>query len=190
MNWIFFAVISWIFFGMERGLKDALRLGDTTIAPSFVMILGAFIALSAPPLPALWGCLILGVVMDLTWGVEMKPESAPLDLLGPYALGMLLAGQLIITIRALMMRRNPLTVAFASFVGAIVCQVVVVAIVTLRGIMGDLTNWDASGQLLARMGAALYTGLVAIIISLLLFPLSGLLGFPSTHPRRGMRSHS
>lgn len=37
MNWIVFILNAWVLLGLEIGLKDALRIGETPVAPSFVM---------------------------------------------------------------------------------------------------------------------------------------------------------
>ena len=53
MNWIVFLVVSWFAFGLEAGF-DALRLAPGDVAPSFVIPIIVYIALSAPAKHALW----------------------------------------------------------------------------------------------------------------------------------------
>lgn len=184
MNPLAIALAAWVFFGLELGLRDALRLGPTLIAPSFVFVLCALIAISAPPIAVLWACLILGLVTDLTNMVELAAGAPAATVIGPYALGYLLAGQLMLSLRALLMRANPPTLAFLSMVGYAVAQIVVVAIFTLRAWIGDPIEWHATTQLLQRLGAAAYTGVLGLVLSLVLVPLGPLLGLHSPQQRR------
>ncbi|MDX2147626.1 MAG: hypothetical protein SFZ23_08905 [Planctomycetota bacterium] len=184
MNWLGFAILAWFLLGLELGLKPALGLGPAGIAPSFVFPLLTLVAMSAPPAIVHWACLSLGVMLDLTFPIELRDGKPPIVLLGPYALGSLLAGQLIVTMRGLMIRRNPLTLAFLCTCGYAVCQVVVVAIFTLRHATGTPLLWDAPEQLLARLGSALYTGVLALVMALALVPAAPWLGLHAAAPRR------
>lgn len=183
MNWLLFTLLSWVLFGLELGLRDALRIGPTAIAPSFVMPLAVLIASSAPRAQAWWACLTLGFLTDLTFAVELKDQSDVVGVIGPYALGYLLGGQCVMTLRGMVMRRNPLTVAFLTLLASVVCQSVVVAAYTLRGFYDPIV-WEATRELGSRMGAALYTSGVAVFVSMAIIPLSGMLGLnPGTQRR-------
>ncbi len=184
MNRFAFALAAWIAFGLEIGLKDALELGPTGIAPSFVFTLAAYVALQAPARAASWACLILGLGMDLLAEIEVYNGGPPVTIPGPNAVGYFLAGQFIVALRGLMMRPNPLTLAFLSATGLGVAQVVVVAVYSLRTAAGSPIAWSATGELLSRMGGALYTGVLAAALSLLLLPLVPLMGFQPGTGRR------
>ncbi len=54
MKWLTFAILAWIFLGLELGLRDALRLGHGQVSPSFVFVLLAFFALVAPAMLNHW----------------------------------------------------------------------------------------------------------------------------------------
>jgi hypothetical protein len=181
MNRLAFALLAWILLGLELGLKSALELGATGIAPSFIVPMGMFIAMAATPTRSVWSCLILGLVLDLTSSLPGAAGSPVI--VGPWALGMVLAAQLVLAIRPMMIKRNPLTVAFLSVVGAGVAQIVVVAILTGRGIVyGDLA-WSAGPELVRRLGSALYTGLAGYVMALGLIPLAPVLGLQLGHQR-------
>ncbi|TVQ63802.1 MAG: hypothetical protein EA378_00730 [Phycisphaerales bacterium] len=180
MNWLVFAIAAWFVLGLEVGLKDIFQLGPTAIAPSFVVPLAVFIALAAPPRQTLWACLILGLGMDLTARVAGSPSVV----VGPYALGFLLMGQLVLAARGLMIRRNPLSLVLLSVLGSIVASIVVVAIYTIRGLVFGPEPFPAGQQLVTRVLAALYTVLTAFGMSLLLLPAAGLFGFPHDQHRR------
>lgn len=180
MNWLVFAIAAWLTLGMELGLKDVLQLGPTGVAPSFAIPLAVFIALAAPARQALWACLLLGVGMDLTARVVAVPGVV----VGPQALGFLLMGQLVLAARGLMIRRNPLSLVLLSVLGAMVASIVAVAIYTLRGMVYGPEPFPAGEQLLVRILAALYTGVTAFVMSLVLLPTAGVFGFPHEGHRR------
>lgn len=188
MNWVVFLIGGWIMLGLELGLKSALELGDTSIAPSFLAIYAVFLACSAPARTAQWACLVIGLFVDLSSPIA-RSDTGLYTVIGPHALGALLMCQLVLALRGLMFRRNPLTLAFLSFVGYLTWQVLVTAIFTVRHLTGDPTLWSASGELLGRAGASLYTGIWALPVSLVLILLMPLFGFQHLphrfHQRRG-----
>lgn len=187
MNSLALIILTWVFFGMELGLKDALRIGQTPIAPSFVFVLLSFVAITARPQVVLWCCLAMGLLTDLTGAIELNNGAQPATVVGPYALGYLLAGQLMVSMRALLMRANPPTLGFTAGVGYAVAQIVVVAILTLRLWMGQPFDWHPTHELLQRLCSALYTGVLGFLLSFLLVPLSPVLGIQSPQQRRFAR---
>ncbi|VAX38614.1 hypothetical protein MNBD_PLANCTO03-1010 [hydrothermal vent metagenome] len=177
MNWVVFALGAWLMLGFEQGLKSSLSLGTTAVAPSFLAVYAVFLACSAPPRAAQWGCLILGALMDLTSPLARIDGGADFTMLGPNALGALLMCQLVLALRGLMFRKNPLTIAFLSFVGFALWQVVVTAIFSLRHIGGDPTAWAPNAELGTRLGSSLYTGILALPLSLVLIVLMPMFAF-------------
>jgi hypothetical protein len=185
MNRLAFAVLAWLLLGLDMGLKSALELGSTGIAPRFLVPLGIFIAMAAPPARALWSCVALGVLMDL--GTSIPARAGGAVLIGPWGLGMALAAQLVLAIRAMMMRRNPMTLALLSFAGMAVAQIAVVAMLTGRNLVyGDLA-WNAGAELGRRLGSAAYTGVLAMAMAAVLIPMAPLLGLQLGHSRFGVR---
>lgn len=187
MNSLVLILITWVFFGAELGLRDALRLGSTPIAPSFVFVLLSFVAIAARPQLVLWCALAMGLLTDLTSPIELTTAAPPATVVGPYALGYLLAAQLIVSMRALLMRANPPTLGFTAGVGYAVAQIVVVAILTLRLWMGQPFDWHPTHELLQRLGSAAYTGVLGFILSFVLVPMSPLFGIQSPTQRRFSR---
>jgi hypothetical protein len=55
VNWLAYIVLLWIFLGLEKGLRDALALGSSGVAPSFVFIIVTMVAIYASPLVAMGG---------------------------------------------------------------------------------------------------------------------------------------
>lgn len=186
MNWLVFALAAWVAIGLETGLKEtlAVRPGGMTLAPSFLLPLAVFVAMSASPSAVLWACLALGLLMDLTAPV-VTAGGAPIVVVGPYALGFFVAGQYVLAIRGLMLRRNPLAMVFLAITGSFVVHLVVVALFTVRQLFGGTAGWQPSAELVERFGSSLYTGAAALVLSLILLPLSSAFGFHGTGPSRG-----
>ena len=184
MNWIALGLLAWVFLGLEKGVADALELGGTGIAPSFVFGLLTFVAMSAPPGRALWAAVGLGVAMDLLFSIALDDGAPPVYLAGPHALSYVLGTQLVLALRGLMIRRNPLAMGFLACMGFVVARVALVAMLSLREGMGTPISWDAKGQLLAALGSGVYTGVVAVGLALALIPLGGFLGLPGQQQRR------
>ncbi|MCC6678326.1 MAG: hypothetical protein IT436_14400 [Phycisphaerales bacterium] len=188
MNWLTFAVVAWVCFGLELGLKGGLRIGPS-IAPSFVMSYAVFLALLAPHRTALWACLMLGLLCDLTAKIGLAGLDRSVTLVGPYTFGYLLAGQLVVTMRAMMIRKNPLTMAVLAVIASAIAGVVVVAIYSLRSMLiGDPLAIQPTAELLHRLASALYTGLLALIMSLVLIPMAPAFGLQPVQGRRYART--
>lgn len=185
MNWIVFLVVSWVAFGLEVGFRDALRLAPGDVAPSFVVPLLVYIALSAPPKQALWGALLIGALLDLTWLIP-RDDLAEATVLGPNALGAVIATQLVLSVRGMVIRRNPLTLVVLSVAAGAVMAVVVVAFMTLRELYGDPIRFSPTGELWTRLLSAAYTGVTAIAWAVVLRLMEPVFGF---HHDRGMRRH-
>lgn len=180
MNWVAFALTAWVFVGLEVGLRSALELGQTGIAPSFVIPLGVFVALGAPGPQALWACLLLGLSVDLTRTVDAEGGEA-LTMIGPYALGMLLGGQLTLSARGVLIRRNPLTLGALSVLVAVVAQAVVMVIALVHRLYGDPLASAPGGELWPRLASALATGVAGLVLAKVLTPLTPVFMFPQTH---------
>lgn len=187
LNWPLFVLVAWILFGLELGLRPALRLGPTEIAPSFVVPLLVFVALSAPSGVVCWTALALGLVTDLTNIVPTRDGGPSVTIVGPYALGYLLAGQLVLTLRSMMIRRNPFTMAFLAVLATALAEIVVICLFTIRRAYGDPVVWDALHELTMRLGTALVTGLTGLVLALLLNPLGQALGLHAPQQRRFAR---
>lgn len=181
MNVIAVAVIAWLCLGLELGLRDLFAFGPLGIAPSFVLPLVVFLALSAPPRAALWAALVLGIIIDLTWPIT-RSDGGTLISIGPYALGYLIGAQVVISLRGMVMAKNPLTLVVLTVFAAIVGQILLVAILGIRSSY-DPIAFEPIPQLMARLLGAVMTGASALAMSLVLIPLAPLLGIDPNHPR-------
>lgn len=185
MNWLAFAFIAWVVTGLEAGVKDqiAYEAGGVVVAPSFALVLAAFVAMAAPPAAASWACLVLGLLVDLT-SVRPLAAAPALTVVGPHALGFLLAGQFVLAARWVMIRRSPVSLGLLSLGAALIANIAVVALFTVRKVLGDPLVWNATQELLGGLGSAVYTGLLGAVLSLVLIPLTPAFSFHA-----GARGH-
>lgn len=183
MNWIVIAIMGWVAMGLDTGLAGALELGNSGISPSFVIVLAVFVGLAAPPIQAVWTCLLLGLFVDLISPMSLHmPAGASVTIVGPYAIGFVLMGQFLLAMRSMLMRQNPLTMALMAFGGFLIVHVFVSAAYTLRGFY-DPIAWDLSAELIRRLAVAVYTGVIAFPLALVLVPLAPLLGMQIGQPK-------
>lgn len=187
MNWLAFLVLAWIALGLENGLRDALQLGQSGVAPSFVMTLLAFIAASGSRLAALWGAVALGLALDLT---HARPAPGGVDdvvIVGPWTLGCFVACYAAVTMRALVARRSAPAIAFLAVLVAAMAGVVATALFVVRSWYDPSVGASPVNELLVRLGSALYTGALALVLAPALLFLSGLCGFPHSSQGRERR---
>lgn len=182
-----FIIIAWLFLGLELGLKDALALGPANIAPSFVYCLLTFIAMfSQAPRPT-WVALALGLLMDLTARVPLRDGAGTITVLGPHIIAYVLSVQLVTSLRGVVIKRNPLTVGFLALLGSLVAQVALVAVYSIRLWWNDpifAIGAAPSGELLARLASAPYTGALGVLVATALFPLSHWMGLTQQGRKR------
>jgi len=186
MNWFVFALIAWVCFGLELALLPVFDAGSRGVHPSMVIPLLVFVAINAPRKPTLWAAIILGVVMDLLSPMPAV-DGGTITIIGPHALGYLLGAHLVLTVRGMLIRRNPLTMVVMSMFVMLVAQVVFVSIFTARDLVSDQLIWDASEQLTQRLFSSLYTGISALLLSFVLFALGPVFGFHTAVPTRFAR---
>jgi len=183
VNWLVFAVFAWLALGLETGLKDALQLGSSGVAPSFVMTLLAFVAASSTRSAALWAAASVGAALDL---LNAQPVPGGVDevvVFGPYTLGCMLAAYATVTTRPLVFRRSTIALAFLTFVFAAMAAVVVTALLAVRSWYDPTIEIAAGRELLLRLGAALYSAGLALLLGPALGFLAPLFGFPQGSSR-------
>lgn len=184
MNWPVFAILAYLLLGLERGLRDALAIGP--VQPSFLLALGAFIALSAPPMHAVWACLVLGLTLDLTGGWPMLAGPGQ-PIIGPYALGGVLMAQVILTLRGKLVRHHLATLSVLTFFGVLAAQIIVLILLSIQKLTGAPLAFEVGREVLVRLGSAGYTAILAVPLGLLLIAAAPLLGFTGHGPRPWQR---
>jgi len=185
MRWTVFAIAAWITLGLEWGLRDALQLGEVNIAPSFALILIVFVSLWARHAAALGACLIVGLVVDLLF--QMRTEDGfPVVVVGPHALGFMLAGYTVLTLRALMFKRNIVSLAFLVVLTGVLAQILATFLLAVRASYDVVLFPDPLAEMGQRIASALYSGVVAIVFGGALNMIRPVFGFEAD-TRRGFR---
>ena len=68
MRWGVFAIFALAVLSIDAGLSDVLRIESLwEIRPNLCGVLAVFVALSAPRIAALWGCFVIGLLLDLRY---------------------------------------------------------------------------------------------------------------------------
>lgn len=174
MRWIFFAILAYVMLALQTGLSSLLVVGDR-VSPSLLFILGIFISVYAPAATTLWAMLILGLLTDLIFPIQANGPVLDFVLLGPNAIGFVLAGWTGLQLRGIFRRSLPGIVA-TIFVASFFAHLFVVATLTVRGmpwpIAESIFGWSAADELLRRFWCMIYT--TAMSIPLIYF-LGGLI---------------
>lgn len=186
MNIFLLALLAWVALGLEMALPPVLDAGGSGVQPSFLIPLLVFIALHADTRPTLWAAIVLGLLVDLLQPVALV-DGGSVVIPGPHALGFFLAAYMTLSLRGMVVRRNPLTVLILSILGSVAVAMVVIAFMTLRSLFDPSLAWRGATELMPALLSALYTGLAALLMSVPLFALTPFFGFPNLHAPRFSR---
>ncbi len=178
MNWAVFAIATWVGFGLHWGFRDALQLGQTGIAPYVPIVLVVYVGLWAPAASALSAALVVGVAWDLLEG-QVTDAGRSVVVLGPHALGCLLAAYTVVTVRGVMLRKNALTLAVLAAVGALLAQLVVVFLLSIRAWYDVVVFGSPLVEFGGRAASSGYTGALALVLAPVLGALRPFFGFRS-----------
>ena len=192
MRWGVFLIFALIGIAIDEGFLDVLRIESLwDVRPSFCAVLAVFVALSAPRITALWGCFALGLLLDLS-----TPYTADGNrivwLVGPYALGLLAGGWLVVRGRTMVFRRRALTIGVMTLGFLLVAQAMIVVLLVLRSrgwYPGGPVHWtDVSlgVEVLRRILIAMYSGLFGVPAGWLLVRTLPLWGFQTSIHRTAL----
>ncbi len=186
MRWHVFAILALIALIFETGLIDAIHIQN--VKPSVCAALATFVALSAPRITALWSCLILGLLLDLSSDLSLDANET-LHLIGPHTLGYVAGGLLVLQVRTTVFRRRPLAIGAMTILFALTASTVVMTIYTVRSWYPDgLPYWADTtllGEIVCRFFAAIYSGLFGVPLGWMFVRLMPLWQFHSGTIRGG-----
>ena len=183
MRWGIFAIFALLVLSLDAGLSDVLRIESLwDIRPNLCGVLAVFVALSAPRIAALWGCFVIGLLLDLT--IEYTAGgSRGVYLVGPYALGLLAGGWVVLRGRTMVFRRRALTMGVMTLISLLAAQAIIVMLLVLRSrswYPGGPIHWPDTAmgiELLRRILIAVYSGIAAVPCGWLLVRTLPLWGF-------------
>ncbi len=168
MNWLVFAVLTWFAMGLDLGLRNVLSLGDSAIAPRFTVVLLVFICIHAPPGAMMLAAILVGLLLDAVSTVPEAHTANPVMIIGPFSLGCMLAAYAILTVRSVMQRKSPFTLAVLVLVGSLLVEVVRLTLLTVRSFYDDLALEGAAASLGTGFGVAVYSAVLAVLLAPLL----------------------
>ena len=170
MNWIVFAIFTYLFIAFQEGLRNVIALpaGMGGMAPALLLVLGVYICLYARTHIALWSMLILGALTDL---LTTTIPGGPV--IGPAALGYMLAGIAVLQMRGFVFKQSIFTLAFLTFISGILSSLTIITLYKLRT-LGWLTNepipgWYSAEQMFRYFMMLLYSSAVAFPLGFVLF---------------------
>ncbi len=186
MKWPLPLFLAYVLLALESPVREFLKLGPAS--PSLAFPLIVFISLLGTQAAALWTALLIGIVVDCTT-LRSAGEGGAIVIAGPHALAYTAAAYLILTLRPIVMRKNPITLVALSIIGEGLAALVVVSVFAIRRMLYHGTWADAlPGTLLPdlwqRWLDACYTGVAAIALAAVLFPLLPWFGFQDPNARR------
>lgn len=186
MRWGVFLVFALAALVIDTSLMGAFEIRH--IVPGVTPLLVAFIALSAPPVTAMWAALLLGIGRDLA-NPHVIGTDQVFHLIGPSALGYLFAVNLVLPLRSMVFRRNPLTLGVFTGLTVIAAGLVYTTLWSLRALYEPapviFDGRSATRELFVTLLRAVYSGAIAVPLGWILARTSGLWGFAPTSQRFG-----
>ncbi|MDZ4830790.1 MAG: hypothetical protein SGJ09_11415 [Phycisphaerae bacterium] len=192
MRWGVFIVMLLVGIVLDTSFMQVFAVG--TVWPAIVPALVTFVALHATRPTALWAAFLAGLLVDCTSpSIAFLDGVRPYQLIGPTALGFVLGAQLVLPLRSMVVRRNPLALGVLTILFVLATMVVTTAIYSARGwYAGTLPPWMPTGTAVRYMGTealgAMSSGAIAVLIAIPLnrtLVILGLAGSAPWSPRRG-----
>jgi len=184
VRWGVFLIAALLFVALDISFMSVFAIGSIT--PQLTPILATFVALAAPRVTVMWACLLLGLLLDLCPPPIGEGLNA-FQIAGPRALGYFFAANLLLPLRTMVFRRNPLTLAVLTVLFAVAASLVVVMIWTIRSSYPDAPVVFGGRTSLSELGRsalqALASGAAAIPVGWFLVRTVPIWGF-QTHGQR------
>ena len=189
MRWSVFAVAAYLALGAQFGLFRLFETDHGYIEPRLVLLLAVYVGLWAPPQLALIGWAVLGLGLDLitTWPAHSNTGEGPVQfsLIGPYTLGYLSGGFVLLSCRGVLMSRHPLAMGSMVLVCGLAVQLVVVGLMSARMWYDQpMPVFSPTSQLLIRSAAVMTTAVVAVPLAIPMNMLAPMFGFDAARGRR------
>lgn len=185
MKWPAFAIALYILLALQISIASALRLeiAGSAVEPRLLLVLLVFVGLSAPPRVVMIAAGVMGFFLDATttWPTA---GGATATLLGPYALGYMAGGLVLLQVRPMVFRQHALAYAFMILAAGVAVHLVVVAIFAIRIWYDPVPGFSATSELFVRLLTLLYSAAFGAALSVPLVLMSATFGFTPTRGRR------
>lgn len=173
MNGLIFAILAYLGFALQLVLTPAWPMQGHE--PMVLLILLVFIGLQAPPMAVAWSALVLGVCTDIL------REDMAVGLIGPWAIGFLVAGYAVVQMRNLLFRDSMFTIGIMTLIAGIFALLVATTLQAFRGIplFGNdpIAAFKASDALYHGFFTLLNTAVFAILLGIALLRTRAIWGF-------------
>lgn len=185
MKWPVFAVTLYLLLALQISVASAMRLDTAagSVEPRLLLVLLVFVGLSAAPRVVMIAAGVMGLFLDATttWPT-MSGET--MTLLGPYALGYMAGGLVLLQMRPMVFRQHALAYAVMILLAGIAVHLVVTGIFAVRIWYDPVPGFSATSELFTGFLALLYSAVVGALLSIPLVMASPAFGFHTTRPRR------
>ena len=190
MKWWAFIPLLLIAVVVDTSLAPVLAIGpvEPMATPSLIVL----VAMYAQRQTALWAAFIAGIIVDLN-APALFDGVRPYVLIGPSALAFVLGAAIVLPMRSMVVRRNPLAFGVLVILFCLGAMLLTTAIYSIRSwYAGTTAPWMPEGRALGWMGLealkAISSGCLGVVLAWPLQKLTGVLGFSGNAPwssRRG-----
>jgi len=178
MSWPVFVIAAFVLLVVDASLMHTLAIRG--LVPSTLAVLVVFVSFFAPRTRAIFAAWASGLAVDLTADyVQGAGEVGPV--LGPHALGFVCGSYLVLLIRPLLLRRSVLSISVITVIFSIAASIVVMFVLHAHSWYDPVPiHWHTGtmgSEVGRRIGAAIYTGIFALPLSIVLLATIDLWGF-------------
>jgi rod shape-determining protein MreD len=170
---------------LDVSFTGVLELAGVT--PRLMCVVVAFAAMHADAAAVRWYALLSGFLVDLS-EPSMAGPRAPLYLIAPWTLGVFFGSEAVLSLRGVVVRKNPLAVGVLSCVLALAAGLFWTAWWAFRSWYPDSPAPWGGGSALGEFGmqllTAMSTGVCAVPVGWVLLRTSSIWGFPSVISRQ------
>lgn len=184
MNALAVTVMGYLLVAIENALRVPLALGTSGVAPHFVIVLVAFVAMHGQGPGIYWTALLLGAAIDLSSVRTSADELGVAGMLGPHALGYVMAAYAVVSVRGVMMRRSPLALPFLSMTATVLAALVSTFLLMARSMLDRELVFSMWASLGGELGSAAYTCVIAFALAPPLRWAAGLMGLEDSGAKR------
>ncbi len=185
MNPVVFFISLALCVSLDTSFLGLVSMGG--VHPSATATLMVFVALFAPRQIALWAALGTGLLIDLL-SPGTDAAGHPFHLPGPHALGYVFGTQLVLLLRSMVFRRNPIALGILTLPYLVAVALPFMAVWSIRGIFSDtLVPWHgepATRELLRWLGRGVYSAAFGIPFGWLLLTTWPIWRFDTSSIRR------
>ena len=145
MRWAAYFILAYLAVGIQVGVGDYARVGESGARPDLILLAVIFICIHAPRDAALLGAFGIGLAKDMT---TLSP-------LGLYAVAYSLVGMFTVSTQEYVYKSHPITNVILGFAASLLAGLVVLIHGWVRGPSAPV------GEL---FGSAVYTAVLAPIV--------------------------